>query len=72
MKLNLKKLLLPLALTATLASCGDNLLKSQEKKEPAEDAVLELENDNPDKAISILESALQDDPANPKLLSILS
>jgi hypothetical protein len=72
MKLNLKKLLLPLALTATLASCGDNLLKSQEKKEPAEDAVLELENDNPDKAISILESALQDDPENPKLLSILS
>ncbi len=71
MKLNMKKILL-LALTAALASCGDNLLKSQEKKEPAEDAVLALENGNPDKAISILESALQDNPEDPKLLSILS
>jgi hypothetical protein len=68
------KILTPLTflIWGTLAGCGDNLLKSQEKKEPAEDAVLELENDNPDKAISILETALQDDPGNPKLLSILS
>jgi hypothetical protein len=72
MKLNFKHLILLLTLTTTLTSCGDNLLKSQEKKEPAEDAVIELENDNPEKAISILESALQDDPENPKLLSILS
>ena len=72
MKLDFKKIALQLTITVALASCGDNLLRSQEKKEPAEDAVLELENNNPDKAISILESALQDDPANPKLLSILS
>jgi len=59
-------------IATTLVACGDNLLKSQEKKEPAEDAVLELEKNNPNKAISILESALLDDPENPKLLSILS
>ena len=68
----MKHLLLTFAFTAAITGCGDNLLKSAEKKDPAEDAVLELENDNPDKAISILESALQDDPENPKLLSILS
>ncbi len=72
MKLNIKNFLLLFAFTVAFAGCGDNLLKSQEKKEPAEDAVLELENGNPDKAISILESALQDNPGDPKLLSILS
>lgn len=59
-------------LATALFSCGDNVYKSQEKTEPAEDAVLELENGNPNKAIDILEAALVDDPGNPKYLSVLS
>lgn len=55
-----------------LTGCGANLLKSQEKKDPAEDATIALENDNPDKAISILEDALDDDPGNVQYLSLLA
>jgi hypothetical protein len=67
-----KRLSTIIILTLLVTGCGDNLLKSAEEEEPAEDAVLELENNNPDKAIDILEAALANDPGNPKLLSILS
>lgn len=65
-------ILFSIVITVLSVSCGNNLYESQEKDEPAEDAVLELENDNPDKAIKILEAALEDDPGNPKYLSVLS
>jgi hypothetical protein len=65
--------LAPLSLVAALASgCGVNVLASGEAKDPAEDAAIALENDDPDKAIDLLESALDDDPDSPKLLSLLS
>lgn len=53
-------------------SCGANPLKSYEKKDPAEDATIALENNNPSKAIEILTAALQDDPGNTVYISILA
>lgn len=58
--------------TAVLTGCGTNLFKTQEKKDVAEDAAIELENGNPDKAITMLENALQDDPGNITYLSLLA
>ena len=55
-----------------LSSCGTNIFKTQEKKDAAEDATIELENDNPGKAITILENALLDDPGNVQYLSLLA
>ena len=52
-------------------SCGKNAAVSN-KKDPAEDATLALEDGNPEKAISILEDALKDDADNYKLTSILA
>jgi hypothetical protein len=57
---------------ALAAGCGTNLLKSTEKKDPPEDATLALERHDETAAISILERALDGDPTNPQLLSILS
>src|SRR3954464_5299836 len=64
-------------LFATLATsyflgCGNNLLKSSEKKDPAEDAAIALERGDEDKAISILEDALADDPENWNYVSVLA
>ena len=59
-------------LLASQLSCGRNLFKSGVKKDPAEDATLALERNDPDSAISILESALVKDPANAQYLSILA
>lgn len=59
--------------TASLtSSCGPNSYKSLEKKEPAEDATIALENNDAQKAIDILTSALSDDPTNQKYISILA
>jgi len=56
-----------------LNGCGSgNAFSSLETDDAAEDAIHELENNNPDKAISILESALSSDPENWQLVSILS
>lgn len=57
---------------AVLVSCGANPLKTYEKKDPAEDATVALEEGNPDKAISILTSALEGDPNNYQYVSILA
>ena len=63
--------LMTLVLMGSLA-CGKNLFKSGVKKDPAEDATLALEKNDPDSAISILESALVKDPSNAQYLSILA
>lgn len=55
-----------------LASCGANPLKSYETKDPAEDATIAMEEGNPDKAISILTSALEGDPGNAQYISLLA
>lgn len=53
-------------------ACGQNAFESSEPSDPAEDATIALENDDPDGAIEILETELENDPGNPQLLSILS
>lgn len=57
---------------AFLTSCGANPYKSYEKKDPAEDATVALENNDADKAISILTDALEGDPTNTTYKSILA
>lgn len=57
---------------AMITSCGANPFKSYEEKDPAEDATVALENDDPNKAISILTAALQDEPENWVYVSILA
>lgn len=52
--------------------CGTNAFKSTDKGDPAEDAVIALENDDPDAAIERLESALGSEPGNSKYLSLLA
>lgn len=62
-----------IALTSSMLTyCGSNVFKSGEKKDPAEDATLALEDKNPSSAIKILEAALKKDDGNPQYLSILS
>lgn len=55
-----------------LVSCGANPFKTYEKKDPAEDATVALENNDADKAISILTKALEDEPDNNTYKSVLS
>lgn len=57
---------------ASLCACGTNVFKSQESKDPAEDATIDLENHDETSAIKILEGALASDPENAQLLSILA
>ncbi len=66
------KLTYSLLLSMTLAACGQNMLKTGESKDPAEDATIALDRGDAGEAISILEKALEDDAGNPKLLSILA
>ena len=61
-----------LGAAAAVSSCGSNVFKSQERKDPAEDATIALEKHDEDTAIGTLEDALADDPANPQYLSILA
>jgi DNA polymerase III delta prime subunit len=68
----MKRLILPITLAFTLASCGQNLLKTGESTDPAEDATIALDRGDADKAINILEAALEDDAGNPQYLSILA
>jgi hypothetical protein len=58
--------------TALVTACGGNPLKSYETKDPAEDAAVALEQGNPDKAISILTSALEDEPGHTRYISLLA
>lgn len=53
-------------------ACGKNLLATVEKEDVAEDATIALEKNNPDQAISNLKEALEDDPDNYQLISLLS
>jgi hypothetical protein len=66
------KILAASATAFMLFSCGANPLKSYEKEDPAEDAAVALENDNPNKAIEILNKALEGDPTNSKYISLLA
>ena len=54
------------------AGCGQSIFKSTRKIDPAAEAAVALEKQNPDEAISILNSALSHSPGNPKYLSILA
>jgi hypothetical protein len=54
-----------------LVSCGSNPYKTYEKKDTAEDATIALEQDDPNKAISILETALESDSQNWQYISLL-
>ncbi len=53
-------------------ACGKNMFGRFEEEEPAEDATIALEQNKPDKAIRILNAALEDDPENYQLVSLLS
>jgi hypothetical protein len=57
--------LVAIGLACALSSCGTNVFVSQEKEDPAEDATIALEQDDPDKAIKILNDALSSDDSNP-------
>lgn len=61
-----------LTLIQVLMGCGKNVYKSSEKKDPAQDATVYLENNQPQKAIDLLTDALANDPTNTKYMSILS
>ena len=54
------------------AGCGQSIFKSARKIDPASEATVALEKQNPDGAISILNNALAGSPGNPKYLSILA
>jgi hypothetical protein len=60
-----------IVLFAFICGCGGNPFAAYEKKEPAEDATIALEQGNPTKAINILTNALDDDPNNYQLVSLL-
>ncbi len=60
------------ALMALLVGCGSNLGDSFVDKDPVDQALIRLENNDPDGAISILEEALADDPDDYEVLSILA
>lgn len=62
---------LVLASTAILISCGVSIFSGVENKDPAIEATVLLEKDQPAEAISILEAALKKDPTNYTLISIL-
>jgi hypothetical protein len=58
--------------TLFVFGCSSNVFRSTDKADPGEDAAVALENDNPSKAISILEAALKDDPDNYRYMSLLA
>jgi hypothetical protein len=60
------------AVALSLLGCGTNVFKSSEPKDPAEDATLDLERGDAAGAIDTLTAALQSDPTNTQLLSILA
>ncbi|NRA64077.1 MAG: tetratricopeptide repeat protein [Pseudobacteriovorax sp.] len=59
-------------LAVSLWSCGTNIYKQFDDQNPGELAAVALDEDNPDKAIKILDAALEDDPANYELVSLLA
>jgi hypothetical protein len=65
------KYMIAILLTTSLLSCGVNVFQPAAESDPETDAVLAMEKNKPDEAIAILEKALEDDPDNPKLLSLL-
>lgn len=67
----MKTLFIAITFTA-LVSCGANPFKAYEKKDAAEDATIALENNDAQKAIDILTTALEDDPSNTTYISILA
>lgn len=73
MLLNKMKIIATLFTLTFFTACGTgNIYKDFEEEDAAEDAAIELENGNPGEAIKILESALESDPDNYVLLSLLS
>ncbi|MBM4252713.1 MAG: hypothetical protein FJ146_12130 [Deltaproteobacteria bacterium] len=73
--INLKKLsrqATAAAMMITLAGCGQSIFSGLRKIDPAAEACRELENDDPNAAISILTSALEGSPGNAQYLSILA
>jgi hypothetical protein len=71
MKFSLNPIFLTTALSLSI-SCGTNAFESSETSDPAEDATIALENDDPDAAIELLEDALDNDATNPIYISVLS
>ena len=67
-----RQAVLLLILPLCLIGCGVNILSSTESSDPAEDALLELEANNSDRAVELLEAALEQNPGDPTYLSILS
>lgn len=68
--LSLTSLVLVLGLTVN--ACKSNLFKAVDKADPADEATVYLDQGKSDEAISVLNSALQDDPDNYQLMSILA
>jgi hypothetical protein len=59
--------------TLSLAACGDkSVLQSAEKRDPATEAARAMEQDRPEDAVATLRSALEKDPLNYQLRSLLS
>lgn len=62
-----------IGLMGGVIACGtDNILKDLEDEDVAEEAAIALENDQPSNAIKLLKGALESDPNNYKLISLLS
>lgn len=55
-----------------LLSCGTSTFKNLEKEDPAVDGTIALEQNDPEAAIAILEPAVEKDPTDYQLVSLLA
>lgn len=55
-----------------ILACGKNFMSAMDKQDTDQEASRHMEDQRPDKAISILEEELADDPENYQLMSLLS
>ena len=55
-----------------VVGCGTNIYEQFDDQDPGEVATVALDEGNSDKAIEVLTAALNDDPANPELISLLA
>lgn len=73
MRVHVKHWIVSIVMSCVLVTgCGKNVFQSYEKDDPAQKAANAMERGDPDKAIKILEAALEKDPNNYVYISLLS
>lgn len=66
------KLFLSVVMSLLYLGCGSSIFKAAEKSDPAVDATLAIEKNKPQDAIDILTEALEKDPEDYQLISLLA